>query len=153
MKPYILKFIILFLIFTRCFSFCAEKGEQEKISFIQIGKGNLYGDGREGIPKQDIMIATQEEWENLKTAMNSSQSFNEIEIDFNKYLIIAVFDKIRDSGGCEIDISKITNFSDKIVVTVNTNCSMTAPTIMTQPYHIVKILKTIKRIEFEHINN
>ena len=118
--------------------------------FIHITDGDLTGN--EGIPQQKIVITTQEEWKNLKTAMGKERTkdFCETEVDFGKYMIIAVFDEIRNSGGLRIEVACITEHFDKIVVTVKAYYLgwLIAPEIITQPYHIVKIPTSAKSVEF-----
>ena len=63
--------------------------------------------------------------------------------------IIAVFDKIYGNGGHSIDIIKITENENKVIVTIENILGGDATSIMTQPFHIVKIPKTDKLIIFE----
>ena len=115
---------------------------------ILIGQGNLYGNGGEKIPQQNIVITNSEEWEILKTAMNCVHTFTTAFVDFSTYQVIAVFDEIKGTGGWTIDIVDVTEYSDKIVVEV-TNLEKGDDTcIMTQPFHIVKIPVSCKEIVF-----
>jgi hypothetical protein len=158
MKMKLLKFITFLLVLAGSNFSCTEEKGQEKISFIQIGQGNLYGNGEEGISKQDVIINTQEKWDILKTTMNLinnvTNSFSEMEINFNVYQIIAVFDKVYYNGYWSICIVNVIDDSDKVVVTVSEKSisSGVNPLVTTQPYQIVKIPITTKRIVFQHIN-
>jgi hypothetical protein len=120
----------------------------------------LYGAGSEGIAKQNLAIQTQEEWNNLITAMNSvnnvSNNFTETDIDFSKYQVLAIFDEVKGSGGWSIDITGVTEYQDEIIVTVENLQKGGTATVMTQPYYIVKIPKSDKKIIFDDktmINN
>ena len=126
------------------------------ITPILIAQGELYGNGDEGITKQNLVIRTQEEWDNLLNAMNSvnnvSDSFAETEIDFNSYLVIAVFDEVRGNSGCSINIAHIIEYIDSIVVDVHIATTISGYDVMNQPYYIVKIPVTNKNIVFEEYN-
>lgn len=118
-----------------------------------IGKGNLRGSGFENIPQQNTIILNNVEWDQLKAQMDSfnvvSTNFSETNIDFNNYLIIAVFDQIYGNNGHSIDITNIVEYENNIVVTVENLQTGNSQSTITQPYHIVKIPKTTKPIVFE----
>ena len=141
-------YLAALLILTGYFSSCSEK---EKIPFTTMSIGSNL-DFKAGIPKQDVIIRSQVEWDDLIAVMGNR--FIETEIDFDRYQIVAVVHEVLNSGGFEITITKITDYSDKILVTVKLSASKgVASEIFTQPYHFVKMCKTAKRIEFKHINN
>jgi len=147
-----LKITAIILMLTGCTS-SSDKGEV--LPFTTIGKFILGGS--EGISKQDIIINTQGKWENLKSAMGVqvTNSFNETEIDFDKYQVLAVFDEVRNTGGWEIVITKITGYKENLSVNVKVNkkSCVAVPLEMTQPYHIVKTHQILKTIEFKYVNN
>jgi len=120
--------------------------------FVTIGKGDLYGNGDENIPKQNIVITNQVDWTNLISAMNTrnnvSNRFTETNIDFNRFQIIAVFEEIKHSGGYSIDITEVMEAEDSIIVTVENLKTGNFTSVVTQPYHIVKITKSVNPIEF-----
>ena len=125
------------------FSSC-KKEKGEKIPFTTIAKGE-----KAGIPEQSTIIHTQEEWKELGIAMHSD--FDEIEIDFETHKIIVVIDEVRPCVGFSITIVRVTEYLNKIVVSID----LTTPlgpclSALTQPYHIVKIPKTIKKIQFQY---
>ena len=130
--------------------------EKKVTTPILIGKGELHGNGSEGITKQNLVITNKKAWDNLVDAMNSvnnvSNSFTETDIDFSKYQVIAIFDQLRSSSGYDISITNITEYADSIVVDVNhviPNGSVL--TVMTQPFHIVKIPVSDKSIIFNDL--
>ena len=163
MKPYMLKFIALLLIFTKCFFSCIDKEEHDKIPFIQIGKGSLYKytEDERVFPKQNRIFSSQDEWERFIITINAYNSevtdqFHETKIDFNKYQIIAVIDEVHWGGAWNIEIGSVIDYSDRIVVTVfvkNNSNGDASPQVASQPYHIVKIPQSTTRIEFKLINN
>ncbi len=133
---------------------CSKTDEDlNPINFTPIGQKNLYGSGRENIVQQNLIISNSKTWNELMTKMNSvnnnSEGFTETNIDFANFMVIAVFDKVYGNGGHSIDITKITETENKIIVTIDNVLKGDATLVMTQPYHIVKIKKTDKLIIFE----
>ena len=147
MKKIVLFFIILFSLNSCC------NDDSETIIVDTIGKNNLYGGGEEGISKSNLVINDSENWNNLITKMNSrsnvSNSFTETDIDFTKYQIIAVFDEVKYSGGYSIDIIDITENNGTVVIKIENLKKGDATSVITQPFHIIKIKKTNKEIVFE----
>ena len=127
-------------------------------SSILIGKGNLFGFGEENILQQNMVITNNEDWETLKIAMNSYNNTTTLDftnefVDFSKHQVIAVFDEIKLEGIWTIDIVEITEYPDRIEIEI-TNLKkggVIRPLIVTQPFHIVKIPASAKKIVF--INN
>jgi hypothetical protein len=124
------------------------------ISPVQIGSGNLYGNGNEKITKQNLVIATNLAWTELIGKMNSvnneTKNFAETNIDFSKFMVLAIFDEVKGSGGYSISIKGILKNQDNLTVTVQkTAPAGSAYAVVTQPYCIVKIPVTTKKIIFE----
>jgi len=118
-----------------------------------IAKDNLYGGGNEGIIEQNLVISDQATWDALMTQMNSvnnvTNTFTETVIDFSEYKIIAVFDAIKANAGHSIELY-ITSNSESIFVNVtDLTPGGNAATVITQPFHIVKIQATNLPIVFE----
>ena len=135
---------------------CQQKEEEERkvIQPVQIAQGNLYGSGRENIPKQDIVISASAEWASLLEVMNL-YSYNrvveETEVDFTQHIVIAIFEEVKSNGGWSIDITDVSEYADKIVVTVSNLKTGDLTSVITQPFHIVKIPATKKTAEFKHV--
>ncbi|TDE46673.1 protease complex subunit PrcB family protein [Flavobacterium rhamnosiphilum] len=152
MKP---KISILFItIFIGLMTSCSKTDEDlNPLNLTAIGQNNLFGNGRENIVQQNFTISDSDSWNELLTKMNSvnnnSDGFTETNIDFANFMVIAVFDKVYGNGGHSIDIIKITETENKIIVTIDNVLKGNATAVMTQPYHIVKIRKTNKLILFE----
>lgn len=127
--------------------------ELNLVEFTQIGQNNLYGNGEENITKQNLVISESNSWNELIGKMNTvnyvSDEFTETDIDFANFIVIAVFDKVYGNGGHSIDIIKITENENRVIVTIRNILRGDATSIMTQPFHIVKIPKTDKLIIFE----
>ena len=123
------------------------------ISPVQIGSGNLYGNGNEKITKQNLVVASNLAWTELMARMNSvnneTHTFTETDVDFSKFIVLAIFDEVKGSGGYSISIKGIQENQDNMTVTVQqTAPAGSAFAVMTQPYCIVKIPVTTKKIIF-----
>ncbi|MFD2541188.1 protease complex subunit PrcB family protein [Lacinutrix gracilariae] len=145
--------LVLSILTFNCNSDNTTTNSEEEVASTLISKDNLYGNGDEGIAEQNMVIQNQTDWNNLLTQIDAvnttSHTFTETDIDFSEYTIIAVFDQIRGNGGHSIDLN-ITSNQEVITVTVtHINPAGNAATVITQPYHIVKIEKSNLPIYFE----
>ena len=125
----------------------------QTITPILIAQGEFKGQSG---TKQNLVIKTQEEWDKLVTLIttknsvnNVSNNFTEMEIDFSTYQIIAVFDEVKNNDGWSIDITDVIEFSDSIVVSILNLKKGDDTYVATQPYHIVKIPVSEKKIVFQ----
>ncbi|HET56074.1 MAG TPA: protease complex subunit PrcB family protein [Ignavibacteria bacterium] len=156
----LLKFL---LVWVACTTLCAGCNNIEnndidlveqpfEITPILIGKGELQG--REGISKQNMVITENKDWEELKATMNLvnnvTEKFTENTIDFSKYQLIAVFEEVKNNGGWSIDITKITEYKDKIVILITNLKKGNLTSVIDQPFHIVKIPASKKEMVFEN---
>lgn len=119
------------------------KLEMTNIESTLIAKDNLYGSGAEGITEQNLIISNETAWNALIAQMNSvnnvSDSFSETNIDFLEYTIIAVFDEIKGNGGHTLELNIMSNSKNIIVNVTDLAPEGNAATVITQPFHIVKI--------------
>ena len=117
-----------------------------------IGKGELFIPYNNINVQQNINISNQTDWNNfiavLGNSGNPSFILSETVIDFNNFEIIAVFDNVKPTGGNSIDITSIIENVDNISVTIQRLQSGDA-TVVTQPYHIVKIPISTKPVVFQ----
>jgi hypothetical protein len=128
--------------------------KNEEGGFTSLSKGSLFGNGAEGFKKENIVISSKEEWKSfllkVDTTNKVSKTF-ENTIDFSKEMVIVCIDKVRNSGGFSIEIIEVVTESDTFLIKVKTEgpkpMSMVT-SVMIQPYHIVKIKKTNKKIKF-----
>ena len=118
-----------------------------------IAKDNLFGNGDEGIIEQNLEITDQNTFDNLISQMNIvnnvSDSFSEIDIDFSQYKGIAIFDEIRENGGHSLELNIMSNSENIIVNITDVVPEGNATTVITQPFHIVKISNSDLPIIFE----
>ena len=148
-------FLLTLAVFIGCNSNVDDASLAVPISTTLIASGNLYGNGGENIPMQNMIISNNKEWTELMNKLNSvnnvTDNFTETEFDFSNFTIIALFDDIKMYGGYSIEIeSVVENRSDLIAVIRHLSPNGIAPTVITQPYFIVKIPKTEKRIIFKN---
>jgi len=126
--------------------------ETTNITLVEIGKNALYGNGQEGVSQSNLVITNNSDWQNLMDQMNSinnvTDNFNETNVDFSKFEIIAVFDIIHNNGGWSIDIMDVVENQNDIIVTYSNISTGNITNIMTQPFHIVKIPKNNKPVTF-----
>ena len=147
--------LILSIIFNTSCSSDDEKSTAQStpINFTEIGKGNLTGNGSEGITQSNLVITNENDWENLKIQMNSennvTDNFTDTTIDFNSYQIIAIFSDIKGDTRYSISINEIIETSNSIDVYSELNNVGSGFTQIVQPFHIVKIPVKSKPIIFE----
>ena len=117
-----------------------------------ILQSNLYGAGQENILEQRTVIDNAADFNILINKMNivNNTMFPPIStsVDFNTHKVIAVFDQIRGNGGHSIDITNVVENQNNVTVTVQRLLTGGLTTVVTQPFHIVKIPTTNKPIIF-----
>lgn len=124
-----------------------------------ISKHNNGVSSSAGISEQKTIYNESTNWNLLLNQIESyylplgdnylAQHFSETNVDFTNYTVIAVFDKVYGNGGHSIDITNITEYENNIIVTVENLLTGNANSVVTQPYHIVKIPKATKPIVFQ----
>ena len=123
------------------------------VEFTQIGKNEMMG--AENVPEANLVIDNAEDWNTLKAQMDQfnqyTSGFDETEIDFSLYRVIAVIDEVRMYGGYSIDVVSVSNDRDRIVVDVERSEGGpgAGATVITQPFHIVKIPVSDLPVVFE----
>jgi hypothetical protein len=159
MKHYtlLLKIAVFFLMTVGIFSSCGKTisvpDEQvyENVTGTIIGKGSLFS-FENSLPEQYTVIKNNSDWENLFSKIrdqdNGLSTFTETNIDFSKFIIIVVIDEVKGSGGWTIDITNITENSRNLVVTVENLHKWNLASVITQPFEIIKIPVTNKKIIF-----
>jgi hypothetical protein len=154
-----MKKIILFTIILLTIS-CSKNNDENSIQNYPItitptliGKGDLYGAGSENIQQQNVIITNQNDWNLLISKMNTSNNvsngFSQTNIDFLNYEIIAIYDSLKGNGGHSIEITNIEENQNTIIITIDRLHNGDDTSVITQPYHIVKIAKTTKTIIFQ----
>ena len=96
------------------------------------------------------VIQSQGAWVNLWSDLSPTDGPIP-QVNFNEKMLIAVFQGQKPTGSYEIEITKIIERENEIVVQVketspDTNCA--ADAVITSPYHIVEIEKSSKPVRF-----
>lgn len=128
-----------------------ETATNTNIEFKTINSGFLTGNGGEGIGSNEVFVIKSEgDWAMLRAKMNSvNETQKEVSIDFEQTTVLAYFDEIRPSGGYAVEIISVIDQEDGVEVTARFKKPFDAAIeIMTQPFHIVSIPKTKKRVRF-----
>jgi hypothetical protein len=148
------KILLLTVISSMFFILSCHDSEENATASIPInmqliGKGTISS---HSMPQQNIAITNTTQWNNFLTTLDStynvSGSFTETNIDFNQYMLIVAFDQVYNNGGHTIDIMAIDESSQSINVDIEKLLQGNTTSVITQPYHIVKIPKILKPVVF-----
>lgn len=121
--------------------------KSKKIDFQSIVKS----DGTSAEAIQTTVIKDQNTldtyWDSLKTQENKPA------MDFGKEFVVSVSQGQKPSGGHTVEVTEVRETDDSVVVSYTEtfpgkNCIVTS--VITHPYHIIKIPKTNKRIDFAY---
>ncbi|WP_315054981.1 hypothetical protein [Chryseobacterium indoltheticum] len=124
---------------------------KNQINFQLIGKGNLMGNYA---AQQNTVITNTTQWNNFLNQIDSpnnhpSAGFTETNIDFNQFMVIVVIDAVYPNGEHSVDIMTVAENTQNIEVDVEKLLQGNVTTVVTQPYHIVKIPKILKPVIFD----
>ena len=126
----------------------------EEGGFTSLSKGNLFGNGAEGFKKVNIVISSKKEWKfflsKFDTTNKVSSTF-ENAMDFSKEMIVICLDNVRNSGGFSVEIIEVIKEASTTLIKVKFKSPKPldmVTSVIIQPYHIVKINKTNKKIKF-----
>lgn len=116
------------------------------ITPVLIGKGNFIS----GLVQNNQKITNQTDWNTLLSSMSSvSNTFSDLTIDFSNFDVIAIIDSERPCSSYSITIDTIIENEDNITITYSTSgANMDCYTVISQPYHLVKIPKINKPLIF-----
>ena len=150
------------LILSSIILFAACKSQQKTMknkafAYELIAQSTLHGNGAEGFKPGLYKIIDKKQWQDFLQKINKvndeSRKFKIDKIDFDKYIIVAIFDKIIGHGGVKFYIDRVENTPDaiKFITTHQSPQGQMSIQVMNQPYIIVKIKKTDKRLELVNI--
>ena len=149
MKQIITLFSFLFLL-TSCSN--DNNSNQSDVSFSTVVQKDLSPSDQKPIAETKVVITDAQAWNAFITKISvvneESNYFIDKNIDFTKFQIIAVIDQKYLNGGHTIDITKIAENKNNIYVKVEKLHTGNIATVLTQPYHIVKIAKSSKKVIF-----
>lgn len=149
MKQIITLFSFLFFL-TSCSH--DSNSNQSDVSFSTVVQKDLSPSDQKPIAETKVVITDIQDWNAFITKISvvneESKYFIDTNIDFTKFQIIAVIDQKYLNGGHTIDITKIAENKNNIYVKVEKLHTGNIATVLTQPYHIVKIAKSSKKVIF-----
>jgi hypothetical protein len=128
--------------------------KNEEGGFISLSKGNLFGAGSEGFKKENIVISSKEEWKSFLSKIDATNKVSETfqsAINFSKEMVVVSIDKVRNSGGFSVEIIEVVKEGNTFLIKVKSKGPKPLDMVtngIIQPYHIVKINKTNKKIKF-----
>jgi len=122
--------------------------QSTKIIFTEIGQG--FTELNDNLA-QNLIITTETEWNILMDNLPSEfvDNFNEININFNEFIIIAVITENQPNTGYSVSVNEIIENKNSINVFSEIKYTGSGYTRIVQPFHIVKIPSTSKEIVFE----
>jgi len=154
MKKYIAVLVFTLFLFS-CNSDDSNDATETPINIetTLIVKGNLYGSSSQGVDEQNLVINTEADWNALislfDTATNAYQTLLEADIDFTAFTVIVAIDQVRGNGGYLLDLDVNANSENIIVTVTDVFPQGAATTVITQPFHIIKISKNTLPIIFQ----
>lgn len=132
---------------------CSECNKE--IPFTTIAIGTLSGIK----DYQNLVVRSTEEWTKLwakhKTMYGPPPPLPTPSIDFTSSLIISIFRGTQSTGGYSIEITSIQEMENRIVVTYETEDPGPSDFVtlaLTQPFHIIEIPFTTKKVEFVRVH-
>jgi hypothetical protein len=120
---------------------------QQSVTFRTVVKGDGLSSS---IPRQSVTIRGERRWNKLWDTLNESGEAPEI--DFSRYMLIAVTQGRQPSGGHAIRVRRITREQGIWVVSVvETEPSLGCPSsgVITSPYHVVRVPRSTRKVSFE----
>ncbi|MGI9650661.1 hypothetical protein [Chryseobacterium sp. RLHN22] len=151
MKKHLLLLLCsVFLIITSCNDHDDNTESKNLFTSQLIGKGIITANY---VVQQNTVMTSSAQWNQFLNQIDTpthqtSANFTEINIDFNQFMVIVVIDEVYPNGGHSIDIMTVDEHPQYINVDIEKLLQGNATSVVTQPYHIVKIPKTIKPILF-----
>ncbi len=147
-----MKFIFLF-IFSVLFLSCKsskDKQENKSIPFETVIKTMSLGSETEGTK----VVQSKDDLKDFEVANGNDMPKELLEVNFEKNTLIMVMAGMKNTGGFDIEITKIIESNDKITVfhkEINPPKDAMLTMALTYPLQAVTIKKTEKEIVFEKI--
>ena len=128
----------------------AEEKASEVIEFQTVASGGYCGHSE----RKNYVITDENKWKSLLSEVYKTGSSKPtlMQIDFNKEMVIAVFQGTNSSGGFGIKATKIVEKDQSIEVfieEIKPKSGQIVTMALTQPYHIVKLKKSNKQVIFK----
>ncbi len=144
-------YVLLFLLTSTLISCNKENIEKQYPNYItpvNLAKGAT----NPVLNNDNYVIKDSTEWNNFLTmiseGINVNYYFSQLNIDFSQDMVIAIIDVAYPTGGWTVDITSIIETSNNIEVTFTHLNTGNDTMVSEQPFHIVKIPKSNKPINF-----
>jgi hypothetical protein len=141
---YLFGLLVLLFIIVASILLSREKQEQVELSFETIEMAEIPGTGYEYPGKEPalVIITKREDVASLGDIVSKQSQLILNSLNFSDYFVITVFQGIKGTTSYGVEIQRI--FKKDNVITIYTHFterdpSLSAGTLMTSPYHIVKI--------------
>lgn len=147
----ILSFLILI---TSCKGTDSATTQKQENNAEKLAGGSLYGNGNEGFDKGHQLIKNRVDLKAFIKKMNQSNDVIKPKsidlIDFDDSMLLAIFDKVRTTGGYSLVFDEVKQEKGRYIVKTNMEKpGEMASSVMTQPYLILKLPKTDKEVTVE----
>ena len=143
--------LLSIILFAACKSH-KKTAQNKAFAYELIAQSTLHGNGAEGFKPGLYKITDKKQWQAFLKKINKvndeSRKFILDNPDFEKYMLVAIFDRILSHGGVKFYIDKVENTPDtiKFITAHQSPQGQMSIQVMNQPYIIVKIKKTDKRL-------
>ena len=132
--------MFLALVTLSCDSNDISNDQTKEIDFFEISKGDLGGNGLEGITQSNWIISNNSDWQSLLIKIDSvniiSSGFEEIDIDFDQFMVFATFLDVKSSIWY-VEVVSVLENSNTISISIDEiETGLETPS---QPFHIIKI--------------
>ncbi len=126
--------------------------KNEPFAYQLLAQSTLHGNGAEGFKPGLYKITDERQWQEflkkINTVNNESAKFKLDHVDFDKYMIVAIFDRVLHQGGTKFYIKSVENTKDtvKFITSHEVPQGQFAIQVINQPYILIKIKKTDKAL-------
>ncbi len=127
-------------------AFACQDAPPETLPFTSLEKGWHSNYTNQG----NLVFSDQNAWE---THYKAAHSNNVPQVDFTKETVLAVYMGTKPTNGYSVEIKEVRNFPPLLEVLVQTSGPQKGKMylqVITHPYHIVKIEKTSKPIDWTY---
>jgi hypothetical protein len=142
-------FLSLILLLVSCRSpkgVIVPEGPREVVEYNDLGYGELFGAGQEGIEEGYMVIKNEIGWLMLKAQMDSiNPASNRIEssIDYESDDMFVYFDKVRSTGGYVLSVTSVMKGPKSLDISVEIKKpDGPAATVLTQPFVAISYPKS-----------
>lgn len=118
----------------------------EAVEYNDLGRGELFGNGSEGIEQGHVLLKNEDDWLAMRMKMDRiNMSSNKIEtsLDYDTDNMFIYFDKVRSTGGYVLSVTEVGKTSDSLYVSVLIRKpDGPAATVLTQPFVAISYPKS-----------